>query len=49
MTNGTVPMGAVIVPSKIYGAFMSGPEEAIDFFHGYTYSGPPVACAASSA
>jgi beta-alanine--pyruvate transaminase len=39
-------MGAVFVKSKVYDAFMSGPEEAIDLFHGYTYSGHPVACAA---
>jgi beta-alanine--pyruvate transaminase len=49
ITNGAVPMGAVFVKGKIYDAFMSGPEEAIDFFHGYTYSGHPVACAASIA
>ena len=46
ITNGTIPMGAVFVKSKIYDAFMAGPEEAIDLFHGYTYSGHPVACAA---
>jgi beta-alanine--pyruvate transaminase len=33
----------------VFDAFMTGPEEAIDFFHGYTYSGHPVACAASIA
>jgi beta-alanine--pyruvate transaminase len=49
ITNGTVPMGAVLVKSKIYDAFMAGPEEAIDLFHGYTYSGHPVACAAAIA
>jgi len=37
------------VKSKIHDAFMSGPEEVIDFFHGYTYSGHPVACAAAIA
>jgi beta-alanine--pyruvate transaminase len=46
ITNGTIPMGAVFVKSEIYNAFMSGPEEVIDLFHGYTYSGHPVACAA---
>ena len=35
--------------AKVHDAFMSGPEEAIDFFHGYTYSGHPVACAAAIA
>jgi beta-alanine--pyruvate transaminase len=49
ITNGTIPMGAVLVKSKIYDAFMAGPEEAIDLFHGYTYSGHPVACAAAIA
>ncbi len=47
VTNGTIPMGAVFVTSKIHDAFMTGPENAIDFFHGYTYSGHPMACAAS--
>src|SRR3990170_4116455 len=47
ITNGTIPMGAVFVTTKIHDAFMNGPEEVIDFFHGYTYSGHPVACAAS--
>jgi beta-alanine--pyruvate transaminase len=46
ITNGTIPMGAVLVKSKIHEAFTSGPEEVIDLFHGYTYSGHPVACAA---
>lgn len=46
ITNGTVPMGAVFAKSAIYDAFMAGPEEGIDFFHGYTYSGHPVAAAA---
>jgi beta-alanine--pyruvate transaminase len=49
VTNGTVPMGAVFMKGKVFDAFMGGPEEAIDFFHGYTYSGHPVACAAAIA
>src|SRR4029078_3824678 len=49
ITNGAVPMGAVFVQSKIHDAFMGGAEEAIDLFHGYTYSGHPAACAASIA
>lgn len=49
ITNGTVPMGAVFVRPEIYNAFMSGAENAIELFHGYTYSGHPVACAASLA
>ncbi|HLO47516.1 MAG TPA: aspartate aminotransferase family protein [Kamptonema sp.] len=49
ITNGTVPMGAVFVKEGIYDAFMNGPENAIELFHGYTYSGHPVACAAALA
>ena len=47
VTNGTIPMGAVFVQGKIHDAFMGGPDWMIDFFHGYTYSGHPMACAAS--
>ena len=46
LTNGCVPMGAVIVKDEIHDAFMTGPEQAIEFAHGYTYSGHPLACAA---
>jgi len=42
-------MGAVLVKKRVHEAFLNVPEEAIDFFHGYTYSGHPVACAASIA
>jgi beta-alanine--pyruvate transaminase len=49
LTNGAVPMGAVIVKKEIYDAFMNAPEGAIELFHGYTYSGHPVACAAGIA
>ena len=45
MTNGTVPMGAVMVREDLYDAFMQGPD-GIELFHGYTYSGHPLACAA---
>jgi beta-alanine--pyruvate transaminase len=45
LTNATVPMGAVFIKDSIYDAFMQGPE-GIEIFHGYTYSGHPVACAA---
>jgi beta-alanine--pyruvate transaminase len=45
LTNGTVPMGAVFVRDAIYDAFMQGPD-GIELFHGYTYSGHPLACAA---
>jgi beta-alanine--pyruvate transaminase len=46
VTNGVVPMGAVFVKKEIYDAFMNGPEHMIELFHGYTYSGSPVAAAA---
>ena len=49
LTNGAIPMGAVFAHRKIYDAFMQGPENAIEFFHGYTYSAHPVACAAALA
>ena len=46
ITNGTVPMGAVFIRENLYQAFMTGPENAIEMPHGYTYSAHPVACAA---
>jgi beta-alanine--pyruvate transaminase len=46
VTNGVVPMGAVFVKKQIYDAFMNGPDHMIELFHGYTYSGNPVASAA---
>ena len=49
ITSGSVPMGGVIVRKGIYEAFMKGPEHAIEFFHGYTYSGHPLAAAAGLA
>ncbi len=49
LTNGAVPMGAVLVDTDIYAAFMTGPEQAVEFFHGYTYSGHPLAAAAALA
>jgi beta-alanine--pyruvate transaminase len=49
LTNGCVPMGAVIARQAIYDAFMQGPEHLIEFFHGYTYSAHPLACAAGLA
>jgi beta-alanine--pyruvate transaminase len=47
ITNGCVPMGAVFAKSMIHDVFMNGPEHVIEFPHGYTYSGHPLACAAS--
>ncbi len=49
LTNGAIPMGAVAVHRDIHEAFMHGPEQVIELFHGYTYSGHPVACAAALA
>ncbi len=49
LTNGVIPMGAVLVSSEIHDAFMQGPEHVIEFFHGYTYSGNPIASAAGLA
>ncbi|MCT8996844.1 aspartate aminotransferase family protein [Chelativorans intermedius] len=49
VTNGVIPMGAVLVKKEIHDAFMNGPEHLIEFFHGYTYSGNPIASAAGLA
>jgi len=47
ITNGVIPMGVVMVKSAIHDAFMQGPPQTIEFFHGYTYSANPMACAAA--
>ncbi|HRD34503.1 MAG TPA: aspartate aminotransferase family protein [Rhodocyclaceae bacterium] len=49
LTNGVIPMGAVIVSDKVHAALMQGPGQMIELFHGYTYSGHPVAAAAGLA
>ncbi|CAA0088281.1 Beta-alanine--pyruvate aminotransferase [Halioglobus japonicus] len=51
LTNGAIPMGAVVAQGEIYQTFMEqgGPDYMLEFPHGYTYSGHPVACAAASA
>jgi beta-alanine--pyruvate transaminase len=49
ITNGTIPCGAVFASRKIYDALMTGPQNQIELFHGYTYSAHPVACAAGLA
>ena len=53
VTNGVIPMGGVVCRQHIYDAMMgahgNAPQHAIEFFHGYTYSGHPVACAAAIA
>ena len=49
ITNGAVPMGAVVADKFIYDTFMQqdAPDHLLEFFHGYTYSAHPVACAAA--
>jgi beta-alanine--pyruvate transaminase len=49
LTNGVIPMGAVMTTDAIHDAFMQGPEHLIELFHGYTYSGNPIASAAGLA
>jgi beta-alanine--pyruvate transaminase len=49
LTNGVIPMGAVLATKEIHDAFMQGPEHMIELFHGYTYSGNPIASAAGLA
>jgi beta-alanine--pyruvate transaminase len=49
LTNGTVPMAGVVVRKGIHDAFMTGPENAVELPHGYTYSGHPLAAAAALA
>lgn len=49
ITNGAIPMGAVFAKRAVYEGLMHGPENQIELFHGYTYSGHPVACAAGIA
>ena len=49
ITNASVPMGAVFVKNEIYETIVNATESGIEFFHGYTYSGHPLACAAGLA
>ena len=51
VTNGTIPMGAMIAKQEIYDTFMAeaGPEHQVELYHGSTYSAHPVACAAGLA
>ncbi|MBN2740847.1 MAG: aspartate aminotransferase family protein [Rhodobacteraceae bacterium] len=49
LTNGVIPMGAVMTTAAVHDAFMNGPEHMIELFHGYTYSGNPIASAAGLA
>jgi beta-alanine--pyruvate transaminase len=49
LTSGAIPMGGVLASKEVYDTFMTGPENMIEFFHGYTYSGHPMAAAAGLA
>ena len=49
ITSGAVPLGGVIVKNSVYETFMSAQGSGMEFFHGYTYSGHPLACAAGIA
>jgi beta-alanine--pyruvate transaminase len=49
ITNGVIPMGAVFARREVHDAIIEGSETAMEFFHGYTSSGHPVACAAGLA
>src|SRR3546814_13332177 len=49
ITNGNVPMAAVAVKNGVYDAIVENAPGGIEFFHGYTWSAHPVACAAASA
>lgn len=49
LTNATIPMGATLLKSEIQDVFMQGDENVPELFHGYTYSGHPVAVAAANA
>jgi beta-alanine--pyruvate transaminase len=49
ITNGAAPMGGVLARDTLYETFMTGPENAVELAHGYTYSAHPLACAAGLA
>jgi len=49
LTNAVVPMGAVLVRKGVYETFMGSKDAGVEFSHGYTYSGHPLACAAALA
>jgi beta-alanine--pyruvate transaminase len=49
LTNAAVPMGAVAVTDEIYRTVVDNAPAGIELFHGYTYSGHPLACAAAIA
>jgi beta-alanine--pyruvate transaminase len=47
ITSGSVPLGGVLVKDAIYDTFMASSGAGVQFFHGYTYSGHPLGCAAA--
>jgi len=49
LTNGSVPMGAIVASDKVYDGIINNSKTSIEFFHGYTYSGHPIAAAAGIA
>ncbi len=49
ITGGTLPLAATLASDEIYKAFLGEPEDLKTFFHGHTYTGNPVACAAAIA
>jgi adenosylmethionine-8-amino-7-oxononanoate aminotransferase len=49
ITGGTLPLAATLASDEIYNAFLGEPEDLKTFFHGHTYTGNPVACAAAIA
>jgi adenosylmethionine-8-amino-7-oxononanoate aminotransferase len=49
ITGGYLPLAATLATDEIYGAFLAEPAEGKTFFHGHTYTGNPLACAAARA
>jgi adenosylmethionine-8-amino-7-oxononanoate aminotransferase len=49
LTGGYLPLAATLATDEIYAAFLAEPSEGKTFFHGHTYTGNPLACAAALA
>ena len=49
ITGGVMPLAATMATQRVYDAFLGGYDEFKTFFHGHTYTGNPLACAASLA
>ncbi|MFZ1743621.1 MAG: aminotransferase class III-fold pyridoxal phosphate-dependent enzyme, partial [Pontixanthobacter sp.] len=49
VSSGVAPLGGVLISNSIHHAIMQGPQHLVEFFHGYTYSGHPIAMAAGDA